>query len=673
MEKISHVITWELFLNAFNICKSYANSLNLNDVNILLLKEKFNNITEHSLKKYYKLYVETEAFYGFPVLFSSDVVQIPKGISGFREYRFFDVYAMILYNAVGLLFYKVCNDTIQNLNLKQYNVFRYVPTVFFNDKKKSRSGYEYVKASKDYTNDYNNYLNKIEESIKVGKCILKIDISKYFDSISHDILINLLKDYSIDSTLAEYNIDKESMNSIQFYFESMMGRKIGIPQGRDNCFSDYLGDIYLKQFDFDVTSLCVNTKLKFHCMIRYVDDITLVFDANNNLQVSEHHKILLSILENISKYFLEKLNLRINSDKVQIMYFENEKQVSAYIEENKKKVSSKENLELNNIKSSYKKFVEVLRKFKLFNQFKFEFKLTNGEREVLKCIFNKNFRQYLYKKENIIEINQIIDGMDLELTTDSMYIMIILFFLKNDKEELFFTNFRNKLKELDILDKRVIHIAMLSYTQKKSLKNLRINIKSHKEELINDNYGKYLIPLANYYELKNFSYLDDLAIYNIISWRYKFPSLKSIIPDIKNESVYNQIYNSFIKNIEKKQYSESQILQLKDFTYHYKRKEWNLAYNNFYNFFHETCKVKFSNFDNGYNINQMISDLCRIGLLTQKDNLNLIKFGDCRNFNSISHPSKNRISAIKVSEEKLKFYIDKIGTLLIKLLNYYPK
>ena len=79
------------------------------------------------------------------------------------------------------------------------------------------------------------------------------------------------------------------------------------------------------------------------------------------------------------------------------------------------------------------------------------------------------------------------------------------------------------------------------------------------------------------------------------------------------------------------------------------------------------------NFDNGYNMNQMINDLCRIGLLTQKDNLNLIKFGDCRNFNSISHPSKNRISAIKVSEEKLKFYIDKIGSLLIKLLNYYPK
>ena len=69
----------------------------------------------------------------------------------------------------------------------------------------------------------------------------------------------------------------------------------------------------------------------------------------------------------------------------------------------------------------------------------------------------------------------------------------------------------------------------------------------------------------------------------------------------------------------------------------------------------------------------MISDLCRIGLLTQKDNLNLIKFGDCRNFNSISHPSKNGISAIKVSEEKLEFYIDKIGSLLIKLLNYYPK
>lgn len=667
MKNMGKIINWDLFFNAFKICKNYADDLNLNDVNILLLKKKFDSITENRLKKYYDLYVNTEAFYGFPALFGSDVVQIPKGTSEFREYRFFDIYSMVLYNAVGLLFYKVCNDTINQVNQSKYNIYRYVPTTFSNCEKKSKSSYIEVKVDKDYTNDYNSYLKKIEESLKVGKCLIKIDISKYFDSISHDILIELLEKYSVDSTLAEYSIDKDALKGIQFYFESMMGKEVGIPQGRDNCFSDYLGDIYLRQFDFEVSSLCSNEKLNFNCMIRYVDDITILFDINEKLSIAEHHRAMLNILEKISKYLLETLNLRINANKVEVVYFSDDFQISDYIKKNKKKVSTKDTESDYDIQLVYSKFIDVLKKFKLSNEYKFEFKLTNEEKEILKSIFNKNFRNYLCKKENVSEINKIIKNMDLELTTDSIYIMIVLFFLKNDNDSIFFPNFKDNLNKLDILDKRIIHIAMLSYTQNKNLSKLRNNIKKQQSKLINDNYGKYLIPLANYYRLANFSYLDDLAIYNFIAWHY-VDNPRVILPKIDKEFTYNKIYKSFIKNIETKKFSESQIEQLKDFVYHYRRKEWNISYNNFYNFFHETCKFKFSRWDANYNITNMIKDLNNANLLTQEDNLNLLKFGDSRNFNSISHPSKNKVSTIKVSKEKLEYYINEIGEILVKLL-----
>lgn len=68
--------------------------------------------------EYYNEYIVNDKFYCIPVLFSSDVVHIPKGLSNFREYRFYDIFSMILYNSIGLLFYNICNDIINNIDIK---------------------------------------------------------------------------------------------------------------------------------------------------------------------------------------------------------------------------------------------------------------------------------------------------------------------------------------------------------------------------------------------------------------------------------------------------------------------------------------------------------------------------------------------------------------------------
>ena len=49
----------------------------------------------------------------------------------------------------------------------------------------------------------------------------------------------------------------------------------------------------------------------------------------------------------------------------------------------------------------------------------------------------------------------------------------------------------------------------------------------------------------------------------------------------------------------------------------------------------------------------------------------VMKFADNRNFNSISHPSKNGIMSIKISEEELNYYINNIGKIIIKLFDIY--
>ena len=677
MKSMDKIVSKDLFVNAFKICKDYAESKILNDINFLLLKKDLIKLSREKIVDYYDEYIKDDIFYGNPILFATDIVHIPKGIDGFREYRFFDLYSMILYNAVGILFYKICNPTLRNLNPNKDYIYKYSPTVFSDDDvSKYKNGYIPVKVNKDYRDDYVNYQNRLKEKLTKNKCAIKIDLSKYFDSISHDKLVSLLYKYSLDSTLAEYDIDKESIKSLKFYFESMMNSKFGIPQGRDNCFSDYFGDIYLRQFDFAVKDLCKNDDLTFNCMIRYVDDITIVFDINKKFDISKHYKALSSIVQKISKFFLNELNLNINSSKTKFVYFKTVKEVKEYLDNECKKVSTKNDVKVkkNNIQNMYKDFINTLNKFKFSSESNYSFSLSLKDRENLKYIFNKNFREYLCKESNVNEINDIISNIDLELSADSMYVLIILFFIKTKQKKIYFEKFKDNINNnLNLYDKRTIHIVMMVYTQNENLEELKESIKNSKESLEKDNYGKYLLPLSGYYEYNDISYLNEMSIYNIISLRYITKERKlTVLPKSNSKSMYNNIFNAFF-TLSKKyndKTNSAQIQQLIDFVYYYRKSEWNLAYNSFYNFFHETCKIIFSSSknNNNYDIKYIINDLYNKKLIDQNFELILNKFADSRNFNSISHPSKNGKMSIKVSEEKLNYFIDKIGILFCELL-----
>lgn len=677
MKSMDKIIGKDLFINACQICKDYAESKVLNDINFLLLKKDLINLNKKKIENYYNEYIKNDIFYGNPVLFATDIVHIPKGIDGFREYRFFDLYSMILYNSVGILFYKICNPTLSNLNPNKDCIYKYSPTIFTDDCNSIyKNNYIPVKANKDYRNDYINYQKKLKEKLTKNKCAIKIDLSKYFDSISHNKLVSLLSKYSLDSTLAEYDIDKDSIKSLKFYFESMMNSKFGIPQGRDNCFSDYFGDIYLRQFDFAVKDLCENDYLNFNSMIRYVDDITIVFDVNEEHNIPKHYKVLSSIAQKISKYLLNELNLNVNPSKTKFVYFQTDKEAKKYLNNECKKVSTKNDIkvEKNNIQNMYQKFKNTLNKFKFSSDNNYSFSLSIEDRENLKYIFNNNFRKYLCKENNVKEINNIISKIDLELSADSMYVLIILFFIKSKQKKIYFEKFKENINiNLNLIDKRTIHIIMMAYTQNESLEGLKNSIKKSKKNLENDNYGKYLLPLSGYYEYKDVSYLNEMSIYNMISWRYitKEKKLK-ILPKNDSQSMYNKIFDLFcnLSKNSKEKINSAQIQQLIDFVYYYRKCEWNLAYNSFYNFFHETCKIIFlkNKKNNNYDIKDMINDLYNKKIINQNCELILNKFADSRNFNSISHPSKNGKMSIKVSKDKLNYFINEIGVILCKIL-----
>ena len=144
--------------------------------------------------------------------------------------------------------------------------------------------------------------------------ILKIDISKYFYSIHHETLCDMLKQKLteeefdivkriIDSTDEEYiNKNIEKMNekyNVQLPLY-LCGR--GLPIG--NVSSQFLSVFYLYELDHKIIH---DLKIKYY--IRYLDDFLLIHPDKKYLQ---------KILEEVTCILNQKYHLKINSKKTEI-------------------------------------------------------------------------------------------------------------------------------------------------------------------------------------------------------------------------------------------------------------------------------------------------------------------------------------------------------------------
>lgn len=497
MKKISDVITEELFVNAYKICKKYSEKEFITDVNLMLLKNAFQSVTENNIRTYYHKYIKSEIFYAIPCLFSADTVSIPKNVNGLREYKFFSMMSMILYNAVGLLFVDVCNDFLLKVKFESKSIYHFSPTKFSND------GSEW-KSQNEYAKQYTKFTEKIEEIVEEGNIVLKIDISNYFDSMKHEKLVNLLKELGLESKLAIYDIDEKARDTLLFYFESLMNKKQGIPQGKVNCVSDLYGLLYMLPLDFNIIDLCNNCNLEYKAMIRYVDDTMIIFKNKNNLENHEIFKELSKLEQKLSLFLNNELMLRINEKKTEYAIIHSEEVRKKFIEDNTKKVSNASNMKKEiqkdqEIENKINEMLNVVEKYKFTDDDSFEFKITDKEKEKLKIVFDKNIKEYLKKPEIKDKIRKILSKLDIELTVNQMNILIALFFIedKNTKPYLDIL-VEYILKNLDLKDKRLLHIILLMISQGIDFKDydkFNIYINQNQKDLFEDNYGKYILIL----------------------------------------------------------------------------------------------------------------------------------------------------------------------------------
>ena len=143
-------------------------------------------------------------------------------------------------------------------------------------------------------------IKKIKEYVEQGYThAVALDLSKYFDTLNHEKLLNLLRNNVKDERVIQWI--KRYLKSGVMENGVVMGTEEGSPQGGN--ISPLLANIYLNEFDQEYES----RGAKF---VRYADDIVLLAKSDRAAK---------RLLETSTKYLEETLKLKVNQEKSRVV------------------------------------------------------------------------------------------------------------------------------------------------------------------------------------------------------------------------------------------------------------------------------------------------------------------------------------------------------------------
>ena len=154
-------------------------------------------------------------------------------------------------------------------------------------------GYRPNRSAKDAILRVKEYA---DEGYKYAVCL---DLSKYFDTLNHELLMNMLRQDIKDKMLIE--LIKRYLKSGVMENGIVMKINEGSPQGGN--LSPLLANIYLDKFDKEFEGRGVK-------VIRYADDILLLAKSNRAAE---------RLLGTSTEYLEKKLKLKVNTEKSQVV------------------------------------------------------------------------------------------------------------------------------------------------------------------------------------------------------------------------------------------------------------------------------------------------------------------------------------------------------------------
>ena len=139
-------------------------------------------------------------------------------------------------------------------------------------------------------------IEKVKEYAEEGyRYAVSVDLSKYFDTLNHELLMNMLREDIKDKRLID--LIKRYLKSGVMENGIVMKTKEGSPQGGN--LSPLLANIYLDKFDKEFEGRGVK-------VIRYADDILLLAKS---MRAAER------LLGTSTAYLEKKLKLKVNTEK----------------------------------------------------------------------------------------------------------------------------------------------------------------------------------------------------------------------------------------------------------------------------------------------------------------------------------------------------------------------
>lgn len=150
-------------------------------------------------------------------------------------------------------------------------------------------GYRPNRSAKDAVIKVKEYA---DQGYKYAVCL---DLSKYFDTLNHELLMNMLREDIKDKMLIE--LIKRYLKSGVMENGIVVATREGSPQGGN--LSPLLANIYLDKFDKEFEGRGVK-------VIRYADDILLLAKS---IRAAER------LLETSTRYLEKKLKLKVNTEK----------------------------------------------------------------------------------------------------------------------------------------------------------------------------------------------------------------------------------------------------------------------------------------------------------------------------------------------------------------------
>lgn len=143
-------------------------------------------------------------------------------------------------------------------------------------------------------------IRKVKEYAQQGYgYAVEIDLSKYFDTLNHELLMNLLRKQIQDKRVTE--LIKKYLKSGVMENGVHCKTEEGSPQGGP--LSPLLANIYLNEFDQEMNGRGVN-------VIRYADDIVVL---------AKSKRAAVRLLESCRKYLENKLKLQMNMQKSKVV------------------------------------------------------------------------------------------------------------------------------------------------------------------------------------------------------------------------------------------------------------------------------------------------------------------------------------------------------------------